>query len=96
MPQTMQDKDPNEVKDYKIAWGTRLDSGDTISTSTWTVDSGTVTVGTGAQAPSISGTDCIVWLLGGAAGEKAKVRNRITTANGRTHEDSIYVPVADK
>lgn len=83
-------KDPNATLDYEIDWAAWLD-GDTISTSTWIVPSG-ITDGT----KSNTSTTTTIWLSGGAAGERYRITNRITTAGGRTDDRSITVRVANK
>lgn len=94
-------KDPDEVLDYEFNWAT-ADSylndgsssdtgwlqGDTISTSTVTVESG-ITL----DSDSNNTVRAIAWLSGGTAGNDYTVTNRIVTAAGRTGERSILVRV---
>jgi hypothetical protein len=85
-------KDPDSVLDYGIDWGTEfLDSADTISTSTWTVDSG-ITV----DSTSNDTTTTKIWLSGGTADEEYTATNKIVTADGRTAERSILILVVEK
>lgn len=77
-------KDPNAVSDYAIDW--TLLSGDTITVSTWTVDTG-ITKGT----DSFSATKTTVWLSGGTAGVTYKCVNHITTAGGRQEDHTIII-----
>ena len=54
-------KDPDEVLDYSIDWSTWLDS-DTISSSSWTVESGIT-----KDSDSNDTTSTTIWLSGGTA-----------------------------
>jgi len=83
-------KDPNAVIDFKINWSDWL-NGDTISTSTWTVESGIT-----QDSESETTTTTTVWLSGGTAGLTYTVTNRIVTAAGRTDDRSIAVKVVDR
>lgn len=83
-------KDPSAVLDYVIDWETWLD-GDTISTSTWTVQTGLT-----ADSDSNDTTTTTVWLSGGTLGTKYTATNRIVTAAGRTDERTIYIVIADR
>lgn len=87
---TWPSKDPNERLDYQIDWVTkRLLSGETIATSTWTVVEGTVTIDTDTNVAGIT----TVWLMGGAAGEKCELLNRITTSAGRTYDQTVTLRI---
>lgn len=86
-------KDPDDICDYHFDWSQRLEEGETIATSTFTVDAGTVTIGTGAQAPTISGALTTVWLLGGAPREVCVITNRIVTSEGRRYDDSTKLRI---
>lgn len=83
-------KDPDAVLDYSIDWSDWLGS-DTISTSTWEVDSG-------ITEDSNSNTDTVttIWLSGGTAGKKYELTNRITTTGGRTDDRTIIIVVRNK
>jgi hypothetical protein len=91
-------KDPNEVLDYDIDWSERLETGETISTSTWTVVDGTVTISAGPTppAPSISAGVTTCWISAGTAGEACVVLNRITTSAGRTYDQSVKLRIRSK
>lgn len=84
-------KDPDEVLDYSIDWEARLGA-DTISTSAWSVVSGTVVEGVNNKTDTVT----TVWLSGGAAGENAEIHNRIVTAGGRTMDQTVYLRVRAK
>ena len=84
-------KDPNDVLDYLFYWSTWLASGETISTSTWTVDSG-LTKDTDSKTDDTT----TIWLSGGTAGTSYTVTNRITTSQGRTKDQSMQVSVVNQ
>ena len=77
-------KDPDDVLDYQINWATWLGS-DTISTSIWTAAAG-ITVNSETETT----TTATVWISGGTLGEVAQATNRITTAGGRTKDQTLY------
>jgi hypothetical protein len=90
------DKDPDEVLDYGHKWLNRLTVEgvvDTISTSIWILPFGIVQ---GPIAPSISGTNTILWLQGGTLGTKYTITNRITTSGGRTMDQSFTLKIGTK
>jgi len=82
--------DPQAQLDYTINWADWLGS-DTISTSTWTVESG-LTEGTKTS----TSTTATIWLSGGTAGQTYSVTNRIVTAGGRTDERTITLKVRNR
>ena len=84
-------KDPDEVLDYDIDWSTRLATGDEIATSTWTVPSG-LTKG----SDYVNGTKSVVWLSGGTLGETYPCLCRITTVDGRTHDQTARLGIRSK
>lgn len=81
-----------EVKDYGIDWSDRLlvngVAGDTISTSTWVVETGIT-----KASDSATTTTTTVWLSGGTEGVEYTLTNRVVTAQGRTHERSFLVTI---
>lgn len=83
-------KDPDSVLDYVIDWSDWLD-GDTISTSSWSVDSG-ITL----ESDTNTTTTATAWLSGGTVGETYQCRNRIVTAGGRTVDRSIAVSIKER
>ena len=89
MPGYVEQKDPDETRDYSVDWSTYLGT-DTISTSTWTVPTG-LTGGT----ESNTATTATVWLSGGVGGQEYEVLNEITTVAGRTYQKTLVIPVLD-
>jgi len=97
-------KDPDDVLDYEFNWATK-DSylndgsasdtgwlqGDTITTSTVTVESGLT-----LDSDSNNTVRAIAWLSGGTDGVDYTVTNRIVTAAARTADRSILVRVRPK
>jgi hypothetical protein len=84
-------KDPSSILDYTIDWTAWLPSGDTISSSSWTVDSGITN-----YADSNTTTAATIWLSGGTAGVIYKATNTIVTANGRTDQRTLNINVIDR
>ena len=84
-------KDPVEVLDYQLDWSARL-SGDTITTSNWTVSPTGVTLADDTYTDTAS----TVWLSGGALGDSYKLRNVITTAAGRTMVETISITLQEQ
>lgn len=85
-------KDPDAVLDYALDWATQwLASGETITTSVWTVP-------TGITEDSDSFNDSVtkVWLSGGTAGTTYTIANKITTSAGRTDERSFDILVGQR
>jgi hypothetical protein len=96
-----QTKTPAAVLDYKVdfaaetngrpgADGDWLESGDTISTRTVTVDSG---ITKDSDALADSDTAVVVWLSGGTAGSEYDCTVQVVTANGRTVERTFRIKV---
>jgi hypothetical protein len=84
-------KDPNAVKPYGVDWEGFLDTGDTISSVSWTVPSGIT-----KDSESNTNTVASLVLSGGTAGVDYEIVCQITTANGIVEEQSIVVPVRDR
>jgi len=84
-------KDPQSVLDYGFDWSDWLDTGDTVSTSTWNVPTGIT-----EDSDSNTGTTTTVWLSGGTVGKKYKITNRMVTADGRTVDRSFYVRIENR
>ena len=82
-------KDPNEVLDYKLDWTLRLESGETIVTSTWTVASGDVTIDSDSTGSGIT----TVWLSAGTDGTPCELLNRVVTSGGRTYDQTVKLRI---
>jgi hypothetical protein len=83
-------KDPDEVLDYQIDWSAPL-AGDVITTSTWTVPTGLV-----GGIEQNTNTTTTIWLSGGTLDQDYQVHNRITTAAGRTRDQTCILKVRAK
>lgn len=81
-------KAPGEVLEYTHNWAVELGSGETISTSTWSVETGLT-----RDSVSNTGTTATVWLSGGTGGVEYECENTIETSAGRTHVHTVIVPV---
>lgn len=95
-------KDPDAVLDYKFDWkaltngsGTTdwLDTGETISTRSVSVDTG---ITKDSDSITDTNTSVTVWLSGGTAGETYTVTCQIVTSDSRTEERSIKIKVKDR
>jgi hypothetical protein len=78
-------KDPDSVLDYVFDYENWL-NGDTISTSTWTLDAGIT-----QDSETETTTTTTLWLSGGTAFTWYAITNRIVTAGGRTEDFSYRV-----
>lgn len=88
-------KDPDDVCDYQFNWEDRLEDGETIATSVFTVDQGTVTIdGTSdPKPPAVDGSLTTFWARGGTAGEVCVVTNRVLTSADRSYDDSARLRI---
>lgn len=84
-------KDPNAELDYGFDWSDWLADGETISSSSWEVDSGITVV-----SSSASTTRTVVWLSGGTVGETYKATNSIVTSVGRKDDRTLYVYIEER
>lgn len=83
-------KDPDEVLDYEVDWTDRL-AGDTIATATWTFPAGIT-----KDSQSETDTAARVWISGGTLGEDYEILCRITTAGGRTMDQTVKIKLKAK
>ena len=87
--QSWPNKDPDEVLDYQFDWASRLVTSETISTSTFVVTEGSVTMAN----PGILAGKTTVWLSGGTLGEVNIITNRVETNQGRVYEESARLRI---
>lgn len=80
-------QDPVSTLDYNVDWSSWL-NGDTLTSSSWTTHPDVTTTNA-----SFTGTITTVFLSGGTAGKTYKVKNRITTSNGRTEEETFDLTI---
>ena len=84
------DKDPDAVLDYAINWATWLDT-DTISTSTWTVESGLT-----KDSDTKTTTIATIWVSGGTLATSYSGVNHIVTAAGREEDRTVMWDVKER
>lgn len=84
------EKDPDGTVDFTIDWTDWLES-DTISTGTWIVPAGITKV-----SSSYTTKMDTIFVSGGSAGNTYSLVNRITTANGRVNDQTIFILVRDQ
>lgn len=80
--------DPADVRDYQIDWGNILDSGETISASTWSVPVG-LTAGIEFLASEITGKR----ISGGRLNTVHTISNTITTSLGRVYKRGFQLRI---
>lgn len=86
-------KDPNEVVDYELDWARyRLEEGETITDSDFTVVAGTVVIDSKDEVAGVTK----VWLSGGTVGESCQILNRITTSAGRIYDQTAKLRIRTK
>ena len=91
MSNTIFRKDPQATLDYHLDWSSWLETGDTITASTWFLPAGLTQV-----VAAFSTSVATVWISGGTVGESYTVTNRITTADGRIDERSMTIRMEDR
>jgi len=84
-------KDPEAVLDYGFDWSDWLADGETISTSSWTVENGIT-----KDSDSKTTTVTTIWLSGGSAGTTYTLTNHIVSSAGREDDRSFAVQVQDR
>lgn len=86
------DKDPDEHVDFELDWRKRrLDEGDNVAASTWTVPDGLTMT---ESSFDVDGT--VIWLSGGTLNETYVLVNRVETAGGRTMDQSVRLRITAK
>ncbi len=87
-------KDPDAVLDYTIDWTPFLTSvDDTIATSEFITDEDTSLT---LSNEALNGNLHTVFIAGGAANTRHRVTSRITTAGGRTQDQSFFLVIAER
>lgn len=84
-------KDPDAVLDFGFDWSDWLATGETISTSEWTVEDGIT-----KDSDTNDTTKSTIWLSGGTAGITYELTNTITTSASRTDERSMKIRVVER
>lgn len=90
-------KDPDEVLDYDIDWADpenpRLETGETLLTSEFSIVDGDVVIDSQEFVPSGVAT---VWLSSGSSGSVCQILNRVTTSGGRTYDQTVKLRIRMK
>ena len=84
-------KDPDAVLDYGFDWSSWLATGETISTTTITAETG-ITKDSDSESSGV----VTVWLSGGTAGNDYDVACKIETSASRTDERTITIRVKNR
>jgi hypothetical protein len=87
---------PTDVQDYEITYACDLGT-DIIISSAWAITQGDGALVINEPAATFTSTTTTVWISGGTLGQDYLITNTITTAGGRTIQDSIgmsIVPVS--
>lgn len=80
------DHDPAATETLSIDWTRDLETGESIITSTWTIDAGVTQVTSGAAAGVTS-----VTIQGGVDGTTYNAKNTIVTSIGNTWSRTIFI-----
>ena len=83
-------KDPQAVLDYSVDWAAWLGT-DTIASSLWVLSAGLT-----QMSKSHTSTMATVVLSGGVVGNEESATCRITTANGRVDDRTIFLNIVER
>jgi hypothetical protein len=86
-------KDPDEILDYMVRWQPEIGT-DSISSSTWTVESGAGLSLNGSFDNTAKTTT--VWVSDGIDGVTYILLNRVVTTGGRTIDEYFFLTVESK
>lgn len=86
-------KDPDAVLDYKFDWSSWLSTGETISSTTVTAETG-LTVD--SNSITDTSTSVTVWLSGGTANTNYDVTCQIVTSASRTDDRTMTIRVRER
>lgn len=87
-------KDPTDKLDYSRDWSPKLGAGETIVSSTWTIEEPHDEALLIADE-SFDATSTTVWLEAGTAGQRYRLANTIVSNLQRTWERSLEILVKD-
>jgi len=87
----MEYKAPTKPLDYTIDWSSWLSTGDTVTTSTFTLETGLV-----EDSKANTTTTTTITVSGGVAGTTYSVKNSIVTANALETDRTFYIQVAEQ
>jgi hypothetical protein len=83
-------KDAADVLDYTINWASELATGETISTSSWTV-----TTGITKDSDTKTTTTTTIFVSGGTLAATYTLYNTVVTSGARTFKRYIQVKIAE-
>lgn len=86
-------QDPQDVLPLENDWSVWLASGEIITASTWTVQTGLTQT---TPAPSFTDTTATIWLTGGTLYTSYSVTNHITTNQGRQRDMTHTIIIRDR
>ena len=90
-PPTLAVKDPQDTVWYTVDWADWLDTGETVSSTDWTVPAGIT-----QSAATATSTTSLIKLSGGTAGVTYKIACKATTSASQVVERSFLVPVKNR
>lgn len=88
-------KDPDAVLDYSVDWTEALEDGESLLAAEWIVhpeDAG----GLAILSEATAGTLRSATVSGGRPGDLYRLTNRVTTDQGRTHDRSFLIRIAQR
>jgi hypothetical protein len=87
----MEYKTPLATLDFTQDWSSWLATGDTVTVSAWTLETGLT-----EDSSSNTTTTATIVISGGTAGKVYKVENTVTTANGLDTSRIWFLTVQDQ
>jgi hypothetical protein len=84
-------KDPDATLDYGFRFGDWLETGETITASTWSVPSGIT-----KESDNFADDQTIIWLSGGTVDETYTLTNSIETSSGRIDDRSLRIKIKNR
>ena len=85
------EKDPNSTRWFYIDWQLDLETGDSVSSCTWTLTGGLT-----QASVVIDGTNTRIKLAGGTLGAVATASARMTTTNGEITDRTLHITIVEK
>lgn len=90
-------KDPDSVLDYAVDWQDVLEDGESILSSSWTVeDLGNADdLKEHSKGTAVDSGKVLIWLEDGVAGETYEVTNAISTSDDRQYDRTFRIRVVN-
>jgi hypothetical protein len=86
------EKDPDALLDYTIDWSAWLPTGDTLVNAVFSINDALASIASSAHDT----TRATAWVQGGTVGVRAALRCRITTAEGRIDDRTVYLRIRER